>query len=158
MKEPVLLNRTLVKNRALALIDIENLAGTPNLSSQLVTTIKGAFCSIALMNSMSQTYIGCNPEIQAEVCFGWHDKYTLCTKPGKDGADLALIEEIRNIKNLEDYNTIIIGSGDHIFTDIAQDLRNQGHYIHVIVGKGKTSWQLRSAAHKVSQLSHMLAA
>ena len=154
MQYPIALNSSLVRNRALALVDIENLAGTPLPSTGLVQEIKSAFCSLAVMNPMSQTYVGCHPGVTAEVCFGWHDHFTLCSKAGKDGADLALIEEVHNIKNLREYNTIVIGSGDHIFAGIAEQLRKEGHYIHVIVGNGHPSAALRGVAHKVSYLPH----
>ena len=50
MQKPVLIDKTLVDNRALALVDIENLAGTPRPSAELIREIESVEHSILEVN------------------------------------------------------------------------------------------------------------
>ena len=153
MKTPVLLEKSLVDNRALALVDIENLAGTAQPTAELIREIESIFYSTAQMNKISQTYISCNHLAGFYVGTSWERSCKLCFRSGEDGADLALLEQIDAIPNLKDFNYVVIGSGDHIFAPLARKLTSQGHFVHVISGAGGLSHELRSSASHVSSLN-----
>jgi len=153
MQKTVLIDKTLVDNRALALVDIENLAGTPQPSAELIREIESIFYSNAHMNKMSQTYISCNHLAGFYVGTNWERSCTLCFRSGQDGADLALLEQVNAIPNLKDFHYVVIGSGDHIFAPLARKLKRQGHFVHVIARPESLSGELRRAASHVSSLN-----
>jgi hypothetical protein len=77
---------------------------------------------------------------------------------GKDGADLALIQRIREPNWVAThYDTVILGSGDGIFAPYLAALRALGIAIGVVAPIGAISRQLHGAAHFVRlipDLSH----
>lgn len=153
MKPTVAHNRRHTLTRGLALVDIENLAGTPKVSAELVKEINEIFYEMAQMDPLSHTYVACNPKAGFNVGYGWEHTHNLCLKGGKDGADLALLEQLNAIPNLDEFYYIVIGSGDHIFADVALELRRKGHFVHVIARKESIAPNLRRAANHVTHLN-----
>ncbi|MBQ3301170.1 MAG: NYN domain-containing protein [Eggerthellaceae bacterium] len=66
-------------------------------------------------------------------------------KPGRDGADLALLKAIGEYR-LETFDEVFLMSGDGIFADKAAELVAQGVNVTVVSRPGSLSWRLVAAA------------
>ncbi len=75
---------------------------------------------------------------------------------GQDAADLALIDRIHNDLP-PSCGTVVIGSGDGIFTSVAEELTRAGRQVQAIGVPGHTSAALRMIASMFHRLSPILA-
>jgi hypothetical protein len=71
---------------------------------------------------------------------------------GESGADRALVARGRANLSTHRFNTLIIGSGDHEFSDLAREARSNGLYVLVVCNRGSLSTELRRAASRVQWL------
>ena len=74
---------------------------------------------------------------------------------GKDAADLALLEAINSTPNITSFDTVIIGSGDHIFAPTLAHIAAQGINTIAVSRAGALSSTLRLAAHSSITLPHV---
>ena len=70
---------------------------------------------------------------------------------GQDSADKALLASAECL-DLSTFESIVIGSGDHIFTDLAIAAADQGVKVWVAAARGTIAHSLRQAAHSVHEL------
>lgn len=83
----------------------------------------------------------------------------LMAREGPDGADLALLDEVRDYKWVaERFHRIVIGSGDGIFAELAAALTGLGVHVGVVSRPDALSFSLGRTAttiHYVSSGSFM---
>ena len=137
--------------RACFLGDIENLAGRPTgPTCDDVRTIAAAvyktFGHMELHPVVACAH--CNAKC---VWFNWPEARRL-VRSGPDGADLCLLDVVANERIAERFETVIIGSADHIFSEAAAHLAAQGTRVVAAIGHGRISSKLRMAVHDVVRL------
>tara|TARA_B100000902_G_C27027759_1_gene772829 strand:- start:38 stop:547 length:510 start_codon:yes stop_codon:yes gene_type:complete len=139
------------KLRACFLGDIENLAGRKEGPTHLdVISIAEAVYKTFGMYSVFPVVATahCNAE---PVWFNWPGARKL-VKSGVDGADLKLLEVMKNEDLAKRFDLVIIGSCDHIFSEAASKLASQGVRVVAALGRGRISKRLRMAVHDVVRL------
>jgi hypothetical protein len=106
--------------RTLHLVDIENLAGTAYpTSSQVVETMQ-AYVAAASVSERDHVVMACSPMAARWVGWARPEGSRLVVRQGKDGADLALLEELAEYRHVAArYGRVVIGSGDWIFAEAA---------------------------------------
>ena len=70
---------------------------------------------------------------------------------GQDSADQALLACAAGL-DLSTFESVVIGSGDHIFTDLAKTAAEQGSQVCVVANHGTIAQRLRSASDIVHEL------
>lgn len=138
--------------RSLAVVDIENLLADTNPSTELIRLVEREFLLAAHLSSNSQKIVACSHHVAEKVVGAWQTTCKFEWRSGQNGADDALIEYVNGLHNLKDFGPIVIASGDHAFTDLAIELRDQGHFVHVIAREECLAKSLRNAASLVTFL------
>lgn len=124
--------RHLPAGRTLHLVDIENLVGGPTGALLGLAAAVARYQREAPVNVGDHVVIAANPGMALEVGTAWPTARLLAA-PGKDGADLALLGEVADVVNVaERYDRVVIGSGDGIFADAAEQLRVLGLAVGVV--------------------------
>ena len=147
------LHRTLIgpNPRACFLGDIENLAGRPTgPTCDDVRTIAAAVYK-TFGHMELHPVVACAHRNAKCVWFNWPEARRL-VRSGPDGADLCLLDVIANERIAERFETVIIGSGDNIFSEAAARLATQGTRVIAAIGHGGLSSKLRMAVHDVVRL------
>ena len=146
--------QTLSNKRALFLGDIENLAWDPitnTITSDSVKRISNAVQTQIGQNNI-QEVIATSHYFAKEIWFAWGRTTRRLLGSGPDGADKKLVDLIRTEDIATRFASVIIGSGDGIFTEPVSYLAAQGLHITVAHGTGGLSKQLALAAHKTIEL------
>ena len=119
-------NRLNIANRELHLIDIENETGKCNPTAAEIAQFRVFYCDrnnvprdahIVVAASSGATLL--------EAAVGWPGARTTFL-PGRDGADMALIDVALGENVDKRYGKVVIASGDHIFAEAASTLVRLG--------------------------------
>ena len=133
--------------RTLHLLDAENLALTSNCTFEAVHDSFLRYAELFEDLSKDLRIIACSHHNAAAVFFGWSALPSQSLmRSGKDGADLALIEECLTQVDALNVNHVVIGSGDGLFLGLVQDLQARGIFVTVVGVEGRISNRLRLAA------------
>lgn len=137
------------KPRTLLLADVENLVGSAlPLAEEVVETrqqVLNITSAIASDSGPLMSVIACSHVAAGTVRFAWPEGLHRW-KSGRDGADLALLGEASAIEWSDGgFETVVIGSGDGIFSDLAAWLLAQGVEVIVIARRDAMSRELRLA-------------
>jgi hypothetical protein len=138
--------------RALHLVDIENLAGGPFSSERLESL--AAYLCMAGWGRGDLTYVAANRLLIKRLCF--EARPLPCQwliSEGKDGADLALLRVAPVDWVTDRFSRLVIGSGDHIFTELATAAAARGTEVTVVSRPGSLSRTLSESAHYVLHLA-----
>ena len=140
--------------RTLHLVDIENLLNQP---PKLVTGDQAArvfwqYLETAGWQSGDSVVIASNPKLMSRMMFQLADIpcRKLCAW-GESAADRLLLAAVPNHVEAR-YTRVVVGSGDHIFSALINQLSGSKVRTLVIAGAGSTSWQLYSSADEVYRL------
>ena len=137
--------------RCLHLIDIENLVGTARPTAEQVASCRAEYES-RFFEEGDIVVIAMNHGALMAVSQAWPDaRHEI--RSGPDGADLALLDVIKHERVADRFVTVIIASGDGIFTDAAAWLGRQGVMTIVVAAPESTANRLRLAATKTVELS-----
>jgi hypothetical protein len=135
-------------------VDIENLLNQP---PKLVTGDQAArvfwqYLETADWQSGDSVVIASNPELMSRMMFQLADIpcRKLCAW-GESAADRLLLAAVPNHVEAR-YTRVVVGSGDHIFSALINQLSGSKVRTLVIAGAGSTSWQLYSGADEVCRL------
>jgi phage tail sheath gpL-like len=127
-------------------IDLENLVGSSHLSESLVAQAAAAYRQAVGLGPLDLVIVAVSHHNEVSARFGWGSSAHFVVRSGPDGADLALIEALREHAFAEACAGVVIASGDHIFTDLTIDLHRAGRAVTVAGGGGFVSARLRLAA------------
>ena len=134
--------------RTLHLVDIENLIGAdPKTAS--IHDVHHAFAQFALtarQRVADLMIVACNPKLVVKVGNTLRGAGRIHPRKGHDGADLALLDAVDVDLWSQRFDRIVIGSGDHIFTETATCLRAAGLEVVVVGLDGHVSIDLRNSA------------
>ena len=138
------------KNRTLHLVDIENLVGEPAAwTDENVVAVFDEYLQEADWQPGDSLVVASNPGLMGRLAFKLSaiPHRSLCAT-GPDAADNLLINAVPT-EIADRYGRIVVGSGDHAFTQLLTGL--QGHASTLVVyGVGRISWELyRSAEHVI---------
>jgi hypothetical protein len=118
-------------DRALHLVDIENLAGSARPSLTVVSAVQDRYLERLAVGADDQVVMAASNRGLLDAACGWpHVRYRM--RPGKDGADLELIDVLEHENVAARFRHVVIGSGDGIFGDAAARLADRGVYITVV--------------------------
>ena len=138
------------KNRTLHLVDIENLVGEPAAwTDENVVAVFDEYLQEADWQPGDSLVVASNPGLMGRLAFKLSaiPHRSLCAT-GPDAADNLLINAVPT-EIADRYGRLVVGSGDHAFTQLLTGL--QGHASTLVVyGVGRISWELyRSAEHVI---------
>lgn len=136
-----------VTPRTIRLIDIENMAGTSQLSELLVRVTQVLIEQVAPKNVADHEVVAVSHDQNAqEAFFSWGGPAQFRLRQGHDGADLALLAELADIEFIcARYDRVVIASGDRAFAPAITELTAAGVEVLVIAPAGHTSRAIRRA-------------
>lgn len=143
--------RSYYPNRALHLIDVENLigSGVPGLCQ--VRVLREAYADRVGFTALDQVIVACNHLALLNAGIGWpHARYRV--RSGPDGADLELLDVLTHENVMERFSHFVIGSGDGSFAAAAARLAASHRRVTVVSRLQSLSARLKLAAHEVIYL------
>jgi hypothetical protein len=137
--------------RALHVVDIENLAGAPIPSLGQVTEARDWYMTRMAFGADDQVVMAASHYGLLNAAIGWpHARYRV--RSGPDGADLELLDVLLNEDVATRFNHVVIASGDGVFGEVAAALRDCGVRVTVVSRRGSLSPGLARAARDVVYL------
>jgi hypothetical protein len=137
--------------RALHVVDIENLAGAAVPSLDLVTEVQLRYLACLGFGTDDQVVLAASHRGLLNAGLGWpHARYRV--RSGKDGADLELIDVLENENVAARFSHVVIGSGDGLFGEAAANLAALGVYITVVSRRNSLAKVLARVARNVIYL------
>jgi len=112
--------------RTLHLVDVDNLLGDPNCTQpERIDSLFAAYRRASSFAPGDQVVVatGCNARHALTVEMAWP---SVChrRRAGRDGADMALLEESEWAADTGRFSRVVIGSGDRIFLAALDRLRS----------------------------------
>jgi hypothetical protein len=118
--------------RAMHLIDVENLLGTPTFDIDHAQELWAAYVSIAPIGTADHVVIATSHHAATSAWFGWPASARRLVRSGPDGADLALSRVVA-VEHVERrFDRVVIGSGDGFFAEPAARLKAAGCGVSVV--------------------------
>jgi hypothetical protein len=143
--------------RALHVVDIENLAGAAVPSLDLVSEVQVRYLACLGFGAEDQVVLAASHLALLNAGLGWpHARYRV--RSGRDGADLALIDVLEHENVAARFRHVVIGSGDGLFGQAAASLANSGVRITVVSRRRSLAYSLARVARDVIYLDGPLTA
>jgi hypothetical protein len=132
-------------NRNLHLIDVENLARHGNPPIDVLSTAFRLYDRAVRPGPRDHTIIGCDRGLITKV---WWVRPGALLRSGKGqhGGENAVLDAVEPEDVAARFPQVIIGSGDHAFTKLAEELRSRGTSIGVVGHRGSIARELGAAA------------
>ena len=144
-------------DRALHVVDIENLAGAAVPTLNRVSEVQGQYLASLRFGADDQVVLAANHLALLNAGLGWpHARYRV--RSGKDGADLELIDVLEHENVAARFTHVVIGSGDGGFSQSAASLAAHGIRITVVSRWGSLAYELAKVAGDVIYLDGPLTA
>jgi hypothetical protein len=144
-------------DRALHVVDIENLAGAAIPSLALVAEARYRYLSRLDLGVADQVVMAASHLGLLDAARAWpHARYRV--RSGRDGADLELIDVLEHENVAARFSHVVIGSGDGIFGRPAARLAARGVRITVVSRRGSLAPGLAGIAREVIYLDQPMAA
>lgn len=137
--------------RALHLVDVENLAGGPARVDRWFVPSLEAYLAAAGVGVLDQVIVAADITLWRRTAFEVPVGRYLPGR-GPDGADRALLAAAPANWVKGRFGRLVIGSGDHIFSDLAAAVRAAGTEVVVVARPRQLSRVLRGAADEVREL------
>lgn len=141
---PLHKQHTLIPGRQIILVDIENVVGGAVLTRAAATWARTQIENVLDLRDDAQIVIGTSHVGCLEAALAWPNKQYIVNS-GPDGADLALLGEIETLR-IDRYDSVVLVSGDGIFTDAVATMARNGADVTVVAHYGLCSSRLRLAA------------
>lgn len=134
-------------DRALHLIDLENLVGTATVSESAARIASDLYRQTSQYSPGDLVVVASSHRngFAARLAFPGS---TVRWRSGRNGADLALLDAVSEF-DLDRFDRLVIGSGDGIFADLAHAARSGGIQVVVVSNRSALAGSLRSVAHVV---------
>lgn len=138
-------------DRTLHLVDIENLAGHPDLSLDQVALVQGMYMTQLGLGVDDQVVMAASHRGLVNAAVAWpHARYRV--RSGRDGADLELLDVLEHENVAARFRHVVIGSGDGVFGHAAASLAALGVWVTVVSRPGSLSQGLARVARDVVYL------
>jgi hypothetical protein len=132
--------------RSLHLVDVENLMGGPELGDTALHEALAGYRTSAPVSEGDHVIIGANPQLGLAAKTAWPSA-RLVVRGGPDGADIALLEAVRDVDFIAArYDQIVVGSGDGAFEVVAREFRSRGIAVGVVSLRRGLSYALGTSA------------
>jgi uncharacterized LabA/DUF88 family protein len=138
--------------RHLVLIDVENLARTPCPTALDLDFVEAILQEHVPGLNQAQRVVACSHHAAKTVAFAFPGALRRW-KSGTDGADLALLAEMSDLRVMKRFEHVTLVSGDKIFAESVAALGSAGIETTVVSWECGLSRRLRMAAHHVVSLS-----
>ena len=135
------------------MVDVENLAGTPTLTPEIVSAVRALYLEVVGVNEGDHVVIASSHHGAYGAWMGWSDNPRRLLGSGPDGADNCLLGVLSGEKVATRFNHVVIGSGDGIFSTAAAQLQEAGVAVTVVSRPGSLSRQLSFAVRDVRFLA-----
>lgn len=136
-----------LRGRTLYLVDIENMVGRSELTGGEVAQAQNRICTAVQPRTGDHTVIAASHHNALAMIYGWIGSAQRKMRSGIDGADLALLESVADIRWVAArYRRVVIASGDHAFAFAVASLRAAGVEVIVIRPDRGLSSAIRRAA------------
>ena len=133
------------RERHLVLVDVENIAGKPCPTDHDLAVVQYELCSVIPDFADAQRIVACSHISAKTVAFAFPGARRRW-RSGPDGADLALIEEMSDLRVMTQFGRVTLCSGDGIFTESLSTLAALGIETTVVSVATSLSRRLRLAA------------
>ena len=138
-------------DRALHVVDIENLAGAAIPTMARVAEVQGQYLACLRFGVDDQVVLATSHLGLLSAGLGWpHARHLV--RSGKDGADLELIDVLEHENVATRFRHVVIGSGDGGFSQVAASLAARGILITVVSRWGSLAQTLASVAGEIIYL------
>lgn len=144
-------NRATTATRSVVLVDLENLVGTTLPTRREVANLRNALTRAAGIQPGDEVILATSHVTARFVWFQWPGVRRL-VRSGVDGADLALLDAIREEQLADRFDRVVIASGDGIFADACAELDAAGCRVLVISRPGALSRRLAAVAPELALL------
>jgi hypothetical protein len=142
--------------RALHVVDIENLAGAAIPTLAMVAEVQVRYLNLLRLGVEDQVVLAASHRGLLNAGLGWpHARYRV--RSGQDGADLELIDVLEHENVAARFDHVVIGSGDGGFSPVAAGLAALGLRITVVSRRKSLSAGLARVAGDVIYLDGNLA-
>lgn len=132
--------------RSLHLVDVENLMGGPELGGAALREALAGYRTSAPVSDGDHVIIGANPQLGLSAKTAWPGA-RLVVRGGPDGADIALLEAVREVEFIAArYDQIVVGSGDGVFEVVVREFRSRGLAVGVVSLRRGLSYTLGTSA------------
>lgn len=132
--------------RSLHLVDVENLMGGPQLGDTALREALAGYRTSAPVTEGDHVIIGANPRLGPAAKTAWPGA-RLVVSGGPDGADIALLDAVRDIDFIAArYDRIVVGSGDGVFEVVVREFRSRGLAVGVVSLRQGLSFALGTSA------------
>jgi len=137
--------------RALHIVDIENLAGAAIPSLGQVTEVQDWYMTRLRFGADDQAVLAASHMSLLNAAIGWpHARYRV--RSGPDGADLELLDVLEHEDVAARFSHVVIGSGDGLFGRSAAALADRGVRVTVVSRPGSLNHVLARIAQDVVYL------
>lgn len=134
------------QDRAVHLIDVENICGTPLLTPTQVAWTYRRYRELVHIGAMDQVIMA-SAHINVQAGYlGWPDARREM-RSGPDGAELRLAEIIADEHLSQRFERVYVASGDHLLAKPLASLASLGAHTTVVSWHDSLSAELRLAAH-----------
>lgn len=142
------------EGRTLHLIDIENLTGSSSPTAEEVRDCRDLY-EASFVGRYDLVVIACSHHAFPVVGWEWPQARHIL-RSGQNGADLALLDVIRLEGVVERFGSVVVGSGDGIFTDAVARLGAAGVSVTAVSRPESLARTLRLAARHLELLPSLL--
>ena len=133
-------NRTIdIRDRALHLVDLENLARGPGQGGVAYRTAWDDYTFSAGLNEQDHVEIASCGLVMAEAAFSLPTRYPKHCANGADGAENLLLGIVGPDFVARRYEWLVIGSGDHAFVPYALEVQRLGGKVRIVSAPGTRS-------------------
>lgn len=140
------------RDRALHLIDLENLCGDPGAPPPVALGVLEAYLACAGWRPGDQAVIAANARLVLGVAYHLPVPASVHAVRGADGAELVLLAGAAPEWVAARFGRLCVGSGDHLFTDRVVEVRRRGVRVRVVSRADALSRRLAAAASEVCRL------
>lgn len=135
-----------VERRTIHLLDIENLHGGTDLTGDDARRIWQVYSGYALNIARGdQVVVASSSYVAKTVWFALPQNIRRLVRDGRDGADLALMDDLDLPHASSRFSRLVIASGDGGFTSTALAARAAGLSVHQVIGRGQPARALMVA-------------
>jgi hypothetical protein len=138
--------------RQLVFVDVENLSGQPCPTRLDVTSVESLVRELIPDLDQALCVIGCSHRAAKTVAFAFPGALHRW-RSGPDGADIALLEEMSDMRIMRRFDQVTLFSGDGRFADRIAELAGAGIETAVVAWDSQLSARLRMAAQHVVTLA-----
>jgi hypothetical protein len=142
------------KYKSIHFVDIENLVGMGKFDYYQAKAACDGYVKCVACHPDDLFIISAGPQNASAIYSGWKlGKKILQFRKGENGADESLKALFEQFNNLEVFEHVYLGSGDHGLEPIAKKSKEHGLPLTVVTGRGAMSHQLAKYEHVQMELS-----